>query len=199
VAVLTALRRARPGHVALEVDGRPWRTVPDAVVVRCRLHAGLELDRPRLRQLRSELRRADALATAGRALAQRPLSRRRLGDRLRRRGIPPPAEREALEELTAIGLVDDAKLARARAENLAGRGLGDAAIRARLEADGFEETAARAALAALPSEADRATAVAAGASGPRGAWSLLIRRGFSPDAIEAALGALDADQEVGLG
>jgi SOS response regulatory protein OraA/RecX len=199
VATLTAMRRAGPGRVALDVDGRPWRTVPDDVVARCGLHAGLALDRSRLRLLRSELRRAEALATAGRALAQRPLSRRRLSDRLRRRGIPPPAEREVLEELAAIGLVDDAKVARARADKLADRGWGDTAIRARLEADGFEETAVRAALAGLSAEADRATTVAAGTSSAHRAWSLLARRGFSPDAIEGALGALDADQEIGLG
>ena len=43
----------------LEVDGRPWRTVPDRVVVRCGLAADVELTRPLLRHLRAELRDAD--------------------------------------------------------------------------------------------------------------------------------------------
>src|SRR5918996_5821062 len=143
VATLTALRRARAGRVALELDGQPWRTVPDDVVVRCGLHAGLTLDRPRLRLLRTELKRAEALATAGRALAQAPLSRRRLGERLRRRGVTPEAERAAVGTLAAAGLVDDARLAHGRAQTLADRGWGDLAIAARLEREGFGAEDAR--------------------------------------------------------
>jgi regulatory protein len=199
VATLTALRRARVGLVALEVDGQPWRTVPDDVVVRCGLHAGLTLDRPRLRLLRTELRRAESLATAGRALAQRPLSRRQVSERLRRRGVAPRVERETLGTLAAAGLVDDARLARGRAAALADRGWGDLAIAARLRREGLEEGDVRAALADLPPEAGRATALVADLSDPRKAWSLLARRGFSPDASEGALGSLDAEDRRGLG
>ena len=45
----------RSGRVALEVDGAPWRTVPDDVVVRARLALGQRLDRPALREIRREL------------------------------------------------------------------------------------------------------------------------------------------------
>jgi regulatory protein len=199
VARLTALRRARAGAVTLEVDGRPWRTVPDDVVVRCGLHAGLTLDRPRLRLLRTELRRAEGLATAGRALAQRPLSRRQVSERLRRHGVAPPAERETLGTLAAAGLVDDTRLANARAAALADRGWGDLAIAARLQCDGLEEADVLGALAGLPPEAGRAAALVAGPSDRRKAWSSLARRGFSPDAIEDALGSLDAEHPPGLG
>jgi regulatory protein len=199
VATLTALRRARAGRVTLELDGEPWRTVPDEVVVRCGLHAGLTLDRPRLRLLRTELRRAESLATAARALAQRPLSRRQVSERLRRRGVAPRVERETLGTLAAVGLVDDARLARARAAELADRGWGDLAIAERLRREGLEEAEVRAALADLPPEAGRAAALVADISEPRKAWSLLARRGFSPDASEGALGALDAEDRRGLG
>jgi regulatory protein len=199
VATLTALRRARTGRVALELDGQPWRTVPDEVVVRCGLHAGLTLDRPRLRLLRTELRRAESLATAGRALAQRPLSRRQVSERLRRRGVAPPIERETLGTLATAGLVDDARLARARAAALADRGWGDLAIAERLRREGLEEGEVGAALADLSPEVGRAAALVAGLTDPRKAWSLLARRGFSPDASEQAVGALDADDRGGLG
>jgi regulatory protein len=199
VATLTALRRTRAGRVALEVDGQPWRTVPDDVVVRCGLHAGLTLDRPRLRLLRTELRRAESLATAGRALAQRPLSRRQVSDRLRRRGVAPRVERETLGTLAAAGLVDDARLARARAAALTDRGWGDLAIAARLRREGLEDGEVRAALADLPPEAERAAALVADLADRHKAWSLLTRRGFSPDASEGALGALDAEDRRGLG
>jgi SOS response regulatory protein OraA/RecX len=193
VPTLTALRRARRGWVALELDGRPWRAVPDVVVVRCGLHAGLALDRPRLRLLRSELKRAEALSSAGRALAQRPLSRRRLSEHLQQRDVPPPAEREALEVLTAAGLVDDARLASARAGALAGRGWGNAAIEARLDSEGVGVAQVQAALAELPAEAERAVAIAASIRDRRKAWSTLARRGFSPDVIESALASLDGE------
>lgn len=167
--------------------------------MRCGLHAGLTLDRPRLRLLRSELRRAEGLATAGRALAQRPLSSRQVSERLRRRGVAPPVARETLGTLAAAGLVDDTRLANARAVVLADRGWGDLAIAARLQRDGLQEADVHVALAALPPEAGRAAALAAEFSDRRKAWSRLARRGFSPDAIEDALGALDAEDRLGLG
>jgi regulatory protein len=193
VATLTAVRRARAGRVTLEVDGQPWRTVPDDIVVRCGLHAGLTLDRPRLRLLRTELRRAEALATAGRALAQRPLSRRQVSERLRRRGATPPVEHETVAALAAAGLLDDARLAKDRAAALADRGWGDIGIATRLQRDGLEVAEVRVALEGLPAEEGRAAAVVVDVSDRRKAWSLLVRRGFSPEAIEAALGSLDAE------
>ena len=196
MATLTALRRSGPGRVALEVDGRPWRAVPDDVVVRCGLHAGLTLDRPRLRLLRTELKRAEALATAGRALAQAPLSRRRLGERLRRRGVTPAAERAAMGTLAAAGLVDDARLAHGRAQALADKGWGDLAIAARLEREGFGAEDARTALDRLRPERERA-ATLAGELPRRRAWATLARRGFSQEVLEDALGSLDADGEPG--
>jgi regulatory protein len=189
------MRRAGRGRVTLEVDGRPWRSVPDDVVVRCGLHAGLTLDRPRLRSLRRELRRAEALAAAGQALASAPLSHRRLGERLQRRGVPPAAEREALETMTAAGLVDDPRVAQIRANALAERGWGDLAIAARLEREGFEEMDVRQALAELEPEGLRAAALLVRVAGKgRKAWGALSRRGFSPDAIEESLGPLDAGE-----
>ena len=177
----------------LEVDGRPWRTVPDDVVVRCGLHAGLALDRARLRSLRTELQRAEALATAGRALARAPLSRRRLGERLRRRGVAPSAERTAVATLTSAGLLDDARLALERDQGLAERGWGDLAVATR-----FEEKEVREALSALPSEASRAAELARKLGKVRAkTWGALARRGFAPEAIEDALGALDAEEERG--
>ena len=196
MATLTALRRSGPGRVALEVDGRPWRAVPDDVVVRSGLHAGLTLDRSRLRLLRSELKRAEALATAGRALAQAPLSRRRLGERLRRRGVTPAAERAAVGTLMAAGLVDDTRLAHTRAQALADGGWGNVAIAARLERDGFGTEDAGNALDSLPPERKRAAALAEELP-RRKAWANLARRGFSPEALEEALGSLDADGEPG--
>lgn len=188
---LTGLRRSAPGRVALEVDGRPWRTVPDEVVVRCGLSSGTELERPLLRELRRELRRAEALTTATRALTARDLSRRRLSERLRRRGIAPTEGRRAVALLEEAGLVDDERLARTRASDLAERGWGDAAIEARLGQEDVDPALVRQAIAALEPEHERAVAVAARVDGPRATWSMLARRGFAAETIEDLVGRLD--------
>jgi|SRR5919108_2437629 regulatory protein len=191
--VLTGLRRIRPGRVELQVDGRPWRTVPDEVVVSCSLAAGRELERPLLRELRRELRRVEALAVASRALARRDLSRRRLGERLRAGGVAERHAEAAVAALATAGAVDDERLARVRAQAFAERGWGDAAVEAKLQREGVDAAVAAEAVAALPPERGRARTVAASASDARKAWALLGRRGFAADTIEDVLGVLDAD------
>jgi SOS response regulatory protein OraA/RecX len=196
---LTALRRARSGVVLLEVDGEPWRTVPDEVVVRCRLSAGIELERPLLRLLRRELRQAEALALAGRTLRRRDLSLRRLSERLERAGVAPAIERGALVALTEARLLDDARLAASRAAALSERGWANAAIAARLEAEGIPEVEAGAAILELEAEEARAARTTANVSDPRKAWALLTRRGFDEETIEAVVGALDEQAGGWLG
>jgi len=186
---LTALRRARPGAVALELDGRPWRTVPDEVVVRAGLVAGAELDRPALRRLRAELVRTRGLRVASRALAQRDLSAAELNARLERARVAPAVAAEVADTLERTGLVDDARFAARRAEGLAARGWGDAAIAARLEAAGVPEEAARAALAGLEPEHERARALVAGEPDPLRRARRLARRGFAEETLEGLLGA----------
>jgi regulatory protein len=188
---LTAVRRTRPGRVALEVDGQPWRVVPDDVVVRCGLRPGIELDRPLLRELRRALRRAEALEAAVRTVSRRDVSTRRLRQRLDARGIGSREAQAAVETLSSAGVVSDERLARARARSLADRGWGDAAIAARLDQEGLPpETVARA-VAELPTEHERAASLVAGESDRRAAWRLLGRRGFAPETVEDVLGLLD--------
>jgi SOS response regulatory protein OraA/RecX len=194
---LTGVRRARPGRVALEVDGRLWRTVPDEVAVGCGLAPGVELERPLLRRIRTELRRAEALAAAARALERRDLSRSRLEERLRARGVAPAAERHAVAALADAGLVDDERVAARRAAALAERGYGDAAIAARLEHEGFGEDLARAVVAELPPESRRAGLLVERMTDRRKAWAQLARRGFAADSLEEALGPLDGTLEPG--
>jgi SOS response regulatory protein OraA/RecX len=194
---LTAVRRSRPGRVALEVDGLPWRVVPDDVVARCGLAPGVALERPLLRTLRRELRAAEALDTAARSLARRDLSARRLRERLDARGVRAPAAERAVATLVSAGAVDDARLARTRARALAERGWGDAAIAARLEHEGIAPEEASDAVAELAREAERAAAVASGARDRTAAWRLLARRGFAADAIEEGLSRWTENAEGG--
>jgi regulatory protein len=191
---LTGVRRRGAGRVGLEVDGRPWRVVPDEVVVRCGLAAGVELDRPLLRRLSRELRRSEALDAAVRTVARRDVARERLRQRLAARGVRPASANAAISALESAGVVDDARLAAARARSLAERGWGDAAIVFRLEQEGIPGTVVGAAVSGLEPETARATALAARAREPRQAWRLLARRGFAPESIEEAVGALDEER-----
>jgi SOS response regulatory protein OraA/RecX len=189
VTVVTRLRATRPGRVAVDVDGEPWRTLPDEVVARAGLSTGLELERPVLRRLRRELRRHRAIATATRALRSRQLSERRLDERLRRAGFVERERAEVLDVLRRAGLVDDEHFAVARAELLADRGRGDALIRHDLRAQGADDETCERALAALEPESARATRVAAARGGGMAAARYLARHGFSEEAIEGALGS----------
>ena len=185
---ITALREDRRGRVAVDLDGAPWRTLPLDVVVRAGLSEGRSLDRPALRLLRRELRRAEALAIAGGALARRDLSRRRVAERLDGR-VPPAAAAEALETLTRAGVVDDARFARTRAEALAGRGYGDLAIRHDLEAQGVAGEAVQEALDALAPERERARRVVARRGAGPGTARYLAGKGFGEEVLELAAGS----------
>lgn len=191
--VVTGLREVRGGRVAVELDGARWRTVPADVVVQARLGVGEVLERPRLRELARELRRANAVDTALRAVSRREQSAAELDRRLQRRGFAPGVREETLNRLEHVGLVDDERYAMRRAESLSERGHGDEAIRWRLGRDGVaDETAARA-VAALPPERERARLVVAARGAGLRTAAELARRGFGEDAVEEALGRAVAD------
>lgn len=182
---VTALR-ARRGRVDVELDGSAWRTLPLDVVGRTGLRVGLVLDRPRLRLLRGELRRAEALALAGRALRVRDLSAQALEERLAR-DVAPAVREEAVAVLTRAGVVDDRRVAENRAAALAARGYGDAAIRHDLRRRGLGTEEIAAAVAELEPEATRAAQlVSRRGRGPKTA-RYLASHGFGEDACASAL------------
>jgi regulatory protein len=186
---VTRLREDRRGRVAVEFDGTPWRTLPVTVVVRAGLSEGRFLDRAALRVLRRELRRAEALALAGRALRARDLSKRELAARLQRAAVTPAAAEESVDALASVGLVDDGRLAGNRAESLAARGYGDAAVRHELERRGLAPELVAAAVAALEPELERARRIIERrGAGPRTA-RYLAARGFADDVLGEAAGA----------
>lgn len=191
---VTALRPDGAGrHVLVELDGAPWRRIPAEVAVRVGIATELELGRAQLRQLRRELRRSEALEAATRALRHRDRSRATLRARLGAAGIAPGAAEDALRTLVGAGIVDDERFAHARAAALAGRGSGDALIRADLTAAGISGEGATAAIAALDSERERAIRLVAARGETMATARWLARRGFAGEAIEAALPKLVAD------
>jgi SOS response regulatory protein OraA/RecX len=185
---VTRLRETRGGRIAVELDGARWRTFSPEVVARVRLGVGEVLDRVRLRELARERRRVRAVETALRAVARRDQSSAELRRRLDGRHVAPADREKALGALERAGLVDDGRYAVRRAESLAERGHGDAAIRWRLEREGIGTPEADAALEGLEPEAERARRIlAARGRGVRAAGEL-ERRGFGEDAIHDALG-----------
>ena len=192
---VTALSAEPAGkHVVVELDGARWRRIPAEVAARVGLARESELDRRDLRALRRELRRAEAIDVATRALVHRDRSRSTLLARLRAAGISPWAAGEALKTLERTGIVDDGRFARSRAAALAARGSGDALIEHELRLAGISEGDMQAALGALDPEPERAIRVTAtrGESPATARW--LARRGFGQDAIEAALPRVVADE-----
>lgn len=186
--VVTALRERPRGRVEVELDGSPWRLVPTDAAVRSGLAVGRTLDRGTARRLARELRRADAMSRALRALSARDRSRQALEDRLGAAGVTAPARSQALETLERVGLVDDARLAADRARALADRGYGDAAIVFDLERQGIGGEAAAAALAGLELERERAERLMDGRGRDVRTARWLAARGFDAGVVEEVLG-----------
>jgi SOS response regulatory protein OraA/RecX len=192
---VTGLRPDRADdHVLVELDGRAWRRLPLEVAARAGLALDVELGRSELRRLRTELRRFEALAAAGRALRFRDHSREALDERLAGARVPPAARASALDTLARAGVVDDARVARIRAAALAGRGSGDELIRNDLRTRGIAEEIAAAAVDELEPERERAIRLVAvrGETPATARW--LARRGFDQESIEAALPEVVADE-----
>jgi SOS response regulatory protein OraA/RecX len=191
---VTGLRERKRGRVAVELDGRPWRVLPVDAVARSGLAVGCRLDRSTARDLAREVRRAKALVAATRSLAASDRSRRALEQRLQRAGHSAAARADVLAALGRAGLVDDARLARNRAELLARRGYGDEAIRADLRRRLLPPEAAAEAVAALEPELDRARRLVEGESAALKVLRRMATRGFSRETLDevATTFALDA-------
>ena len=128
-----------------------------------------------------------------RSLAPRDRSRQEIDRRLERAGFTTDERGETVAALERLGYVDDARFAVARAAALAGRGYGDEWIRADLAGRGVEGEALQSALAALGPEAERAAAIVRREGAGARLAARLQRKGFGPDAVEAAAGAAFAD------
>lgn len=178
---VTTLRERARGRVDVELDGVPWRTLPADAVVRSGLLVGRTIDRGTARTLAREVRRADALTRATRALRHRDRSEAEVRGRLAAAGVPVAAAEDAIGALERSGILDDGRAAAARAGALAARGYGDEAVRQLLEGEGYAGEALEAAVSGLEPEAERARALLARGRSER--W--LAARGFdrvAPDA-----------------
>lgn len=193
---VTALRASGRRSVAVELDGARWRTLPLEAVVRAGLVAGAELERHQVRLLARERRRLAALDMAVAAVRRRDRSEHDLRARLDGRGVSAAEQERALGTLRRAGLVDDERYAIGRAEGLARKGYGDAAIRHDLQRSGVEAEQIAAAIELLQPEAERAAEQARRLGGGIRAARGLARRGFGEEVVEALVAGA-ADAEIG--
>ena len=200
--VVTALRAARRGRVAVHVDGEFVCAVSDVLVARWRLHKGRELDAEAVEQLRAQASAEIVLADAYRLLDHRSRSREELRRRLLQKDHAEDAVSAALEVLAAGGFVDDAEFARSYvADKRRLAGWGGERIRRGLVALGVEQALIEGALGLAASgegeddELDRAVALLGRKGAPqppldaarRRAYQALRRRGFAADVAYAAI------------
>ncbi|MFQ5426120.1 MAG: regulatory protein RecX, partial [Gaiellales bacterium] len=180
MAEVTGIRPIGVAKVAVDVDGSHWRDLPTEVVAAVGIRPGASLTRQTLRTLRRSLRDDRARRLAGSILERRDLSTGELASRLAARGVTERERERLIDALRQRGLVDDARLGRRSAGQLADRGWGDAAIRHRLEARGLSAAVCVDLVADLQPEAGRARDLIdrRRVRGPRAA-TLLLRRGFS--------------------
>jgi SOS response regulatory protein OraA/RecX len=184
IRTVTGLRERKRGRVAVELDGRPWRVLPSDAVVRAGLTVGRPLDRHTARELARQVRRVSALAAAARSLAATDRSQLALERRLAQAGHPAAAREDAIAALGRAGLLDDSRVAQSRAELLARRGYGDAAIRADLQRRFIPAEAAAEAVAGLEPELDRVRRLLEGERVTPALLRRLVGRGFSRDTLD---------------
>ena len=89
--------------------------------------------------------------------------------------------------------MDDARVARSRAETLARRGFGDAAIRSDLARQGVAGDAAREAVAGLEPEQERARRLVASTGADARALRRLAARGFDPETVRELASFADTE------
>ena len=113
--VVTALRAARRGGVALHVDDEYVCVVSESLVARWRLFKGRALSDDDVAEIRTASSAERVLGDAFRLLGHRARSREELRHRLLVRGHDEAAVMETLERLANEGLLDDAAFARSYA------------------------------------------------------------------------------------
>ena len=133
-----------------------------------------------------------ALDVATKALARRDFSERGLRERLAQAGVDPAESDRVVERLRYEGVLDESRFATNRANTLAGRGKGDAAIRFDLEAQGLPGEVIEAALAELEPERVRAERILIRRGVSPATARLLAGRGFDPEVVEAAIASSPA-------
>lgn len=148
--VVTAIESdpRRPASVRVHTSAGTTFTVPADRVAALALTPGSALDPDRAAALAAAADEEAAVRAGLAALRRRAFASADLGRRLRRRGHPAVALREALARLERLGLLDDQRYAANYIETRAGRGRGPARLRRDLQALGIPAAIVDAAISA---------------------------------------------------
>jgi regulatory protein len=189
----------RPGTVRIDLDEQRFAAVPAELALAEGIRVGRVLE-PALRaRLGAAAEQESAYRTALRALERRGYARSDLARRLLRKGHARPAVEAALDQLAAIGMLDDGAFAEHYVATRAARGRGPVRLTRDLLAMGMERRIIDRALAAHRADAgdspDVPLALAANRAAqlgnlPRAAkrrrlLAYLARRGFSGSEVGA--------------
>lgn len=183
----------------IELDGEPWIGLPASVVSSGSIAVGMRIDPDTFIDALADALESCARERAYRLLSFRDRSTHELLSRLVEDGYPPAVAQALIDDLTARGIVDDARFAEAYARMLARqRGLGRSRIEAELTRKGITaDVALRTLDDMLPveGEAERARAAASRLRRPSDSAqrlaSRLVRRGFGQSlALRTALEAV---------
>lgn len=172
--------------IAAEMDLRAGKTLSDVEIASLAAHGGIRADE-----------------AAAMVLGRRACSAAELSEKLSDRGYSESEITEALEKLSAYGLVDDAAYAAALTEQAAAKHQSRKALLYELTKRGIDRDLALEAAEALPDPADSLDALIAarlrGAPLDRAArdrmYRYLAARGFSASDIGAALHRYASDSE----
>jgi SOS response regulatory protein OraA/RecX len=125
-------------------------------------------------------------------VARRDHSRATLDARLERAGVRETERIETIEAAARAGLVDDARFAESRAQQLASRGAGDLLVLDDLQRNGVDDATARASLVLLEPETVRAARIVASRGVSERTLRYLASRGFSEESLDGLVADLES-------
>ncbi len=188
---ITAIRTRDDQRLAIELDGKAWIVLDALTAARLGLDLGREVHPDVAHAAEAEAKRERALQRGAQLVGRRSHASEELERRLARRD-GDEAARDAVDRLTAMGAVDDARHAAELAEHRLGKGWGPARIDHDLTAAGVEDALIRETLAALDEEAVLAAGrIAIGDRTGAEAWQRLGARGFDEAVAERLVGLPD--------
>ena len=202
-------QKRKKNYYSVFLDGEYAFSVSEEILTRLKLKEGQEVVPEELSRIVAEEEKHRAMETAWHLLHYRSRSSRELRLRLKQKNCSAAAIDHALERLTELGYMDDARFARDWVRTRREQGKGPELVRAELKAKGIAPAAIADALAAYKESPDEELsrvkalverklkqmegqppqAVARRIAG------FLNRRGFSPETISRVLRSMRSDAE----
>lgn len=207
--IITALSTSKRDATkqVIHVDGRAVATLSQKHIAALCLEVGAPWEPGLAQIIRDAAEIEDGFEHAMKLINRKPLSRVQLMEKLQKHGCTPGIIERVLTRVTAIGALDDKALARELVEEIdrrrpAGpllkraklmqRGVAESIIEEIVTSSSGKATQIEAARALLASRS-KSMAKLSDLERKRKQWSLLARRGFEEEVIEAVVGEMGID------